>query len=156
MARMVTAPVFPGKRDRTASCSRAANDSPPITAHKTREIPTFFRRHGRDLIPVLRSVPQVARYPTRLRCHAGNPDFWTAAAKQVEERALAGTPSGDWRFDTLIVDEAQDFEGDWFETVRLFLRADADVLWLEDPNQNVRGVDPPGLHGQGSSATVRC
>ena len=79
----------------------------------------------------------------------GNPDFWVAAAKQVEEMALAETPSGDWGFDTLIVDEAQDFEGDWFEAVRLFLREDADVLWLEDPNQNVRGVDPPALHGQG-------
>jgi Nuclease-related domain/UvrD-like helicase C-terminal domain len=79
----------------------------------------------------------------------GNPDFWVAAAKQVEEQALADTPSGDWRFDTLIVDEAQDFEGDWFEAVRLFLREDAAVLWLEDPNQNVRGVDPAALQGQG-------
>jgi len=79
----------------------------------------------------------------------GNPDFWVAASRQVEEQALADSPSGDWRFDTLIVDEAQDFEGDWFEAVRLFLREDAAVLWLEDPNQNVRGVDPPALHGQG-------
>jgi len=79
----------------------------------------------------------------------GNPGFWVAAAKQVEEQALADTPSGDWRFDTLIVDEAQDFEGDWFEAVRLFLREDAAVLWLEDPNQNVRGVDPAALQGQG-------
>ena len=29
------------------------------------------RRHGRDLVPVLRSVPQVPRYPARLRRHAG-------------------------------------------------------------------------------------
>jgi hypothetical protein len=78
----------------------------------------------------------------------GNPDFWVAAGKQVEEQALAATPSGDWRFDTLIVDEAQDFEGDRFDALRLFLREDAAVLWLEDPNQNVRGVDPPALHGQ--------
>jgi hypothetical protein len=79
----------------------------------------------------------------------GNPEFWIDAAKQVEEQALAETPSGDWRFDTLIVDEAQDFEGDWFEAVRLFLREDAAVLWLEDPNQNVRGVEPPTLQDQG-------
>ncbi len=79
----------------------------------------------------------------------GDPTFWVRAAKQVEEQALAETPSGDWRFDTLIVDEAQDFEGDWFEAVRLFLREDAAVLWLEDPNQNVRGVLPPALHDQG-------
>ena len=64
----------------------------------------------------------------------GNPQFWLEAATQVEEQALADTPSGDWRFGTLIVDEAQDFEGDWFETVRFFLRKGADILWLEDPN----------------------
>jgi hypothetical protein len=79
----------------------------------------------------------------------GNPEFWVGAAKQMEEQSLAETPSGDWRFDTLIVDEAQDFEGDWFEAVRLFLKEDAAVLWLEDPNQNVRGVEPPTLLDQG-------
>jgi len=79
----------------------------------------------------------------------GNPEFWVGAAKQVEEQALADTPSGDWRFDALVVDEAQDFEGDWFEAVRLFLREDAAVFWLEDPNQNVRGVEPPTLQDQG-------
>ncbi len=79
----------------------------------------------------------------------GNPDFWVEAAKQVEEQALADTPSGDWRFDTLIVDEAQDFEGDWFEAVRLFLREGAAILWLEDPNQNVRDTDALALLDQG-------
>jgi hypothetical protein len=78
-----------------------------------------------------------------------DPDFWSKAARQVEEQALANTLPDDWRFDTLIIDEAQDFEGDWFEAVRLFLREDAAVLWLEDPNQNVRGVDPLVLQHQG-------
>ncbi len=79
----------------------------------------------------------------------GDPQFWARAASEVEELALAGTPSGDWRFDTLIVDEAQDFEGDWFEAVRLFLAPDADMLWLEDPHQNLRGTDPAGLRSLG-------
>jgi hypothetical protein len=79
----------------------------------------------------------------------GDPDFWLKAGKQVEEQALANTPAGDWRFDTLIVDEAQDFEGDWFEAVRLFLRKGADILWLEDPNQNVRDTDALALKDQG-------
>jgi hypothetical protein len=79
----------------------------------------------------------------------GDPDFWLKAGKQVEEQALANTPAGDWRFDTLIVDEAQDFEGDWFEAVRLFLRKGADILWLEDPNQNVRDTDALALRDQG-------
>ena len=78
-----------------------------------------------------------------------DPDFWAKAAKQVEEQALGRTPSDDWRFDTLIVDEAQDFEADWFEAVRLFLRTGADILWLEDPNQNVRDTDAVGLQDQG-------
>lgn len=76
-------------------------------------------------------------------------DFWSKAARQVEEQALANTPSEEWRFDTLVIDEAQDFEGDWFEAVRLFLREDAAVLWLEDPNQNVRGIDAVALQRQG-------
>lgn len=79
----------------------------------------------------------------------GNPDFWLAAARQLEAIALAETPTGDWRFDTLIVDEAQDFEEDWFQALRLFLPGDADILWLEDPNQNVRGADALGLQAQG-------
>ena len=78
-----------------------------------------------------------------------DPDFWSKAARQVEEQALANTLSDDWRFDTLIIDEAQDVEGDWFEAVRLFLREDAAVLWLEDPNQNVRGIDAVALQRQG-------
>ncbi len=62
---------------------------------------------------------------------------------------MANTPSEEWRFDTLIIDEAQDFEGEWFEAVRLFLRENAAMLWLEDPNQNVRGVDAVALQQQG-------
>jgi hypothetical protein len=71
-------------------------------------------------------------------------DFWSKAAQAVGDFALAESPTPDWLFDTLIVDEAQDFESGWFEIVRLFLRTHADILWLEDPNQNVRGItDPP-------------
>src|SRR5262249_24574670 len=43
-----------------------------------------------------------------------------------------------WKFDTLIVDEGQDFEAMWLEILRLFLEPRHDVLWLEDPDQNVR------------------
>jgi hypothetical protein len=73
-----------------------------------------------------------------------DPAFWSKAAQRVGDVALADSPTRDWLFDTLIVDEAQDFESGWFEIVRLFLRPHADILWLEDPNQNVRGIaDPP-------------
>jgi superfamily I DNA/RNA helicase len=42
------------------------------------------------------------------------------------------------KFDMLIVDEGQDFEPQWSEILRLFLRPDADLLWLEDPDQAIR------------------
>jgi hypothetical protein len=78
-----------------------------------------------------------------------SPDFWRDAAARVEAAALSEAPAGEWLFDTLVVDEAQDFEDDWFQAVRLFLRDDADILWLEDPNQNLRAAAPIGLDAQG-------
>ncbi|NEX19888.1 ATP-binding domain-containing protein [Thiorhodococcus mannitoliphagus] len=77
------------------------------------------------------------------------PDFWPQAAARLEEQVLTATLEDAWRFDTLIVDEAQDFEAGWLEALRLFLREDATMLWLEDPNQNVRGVAPRALLAQG-------
>jgi len=78
-----------------------------------------------------------------------DPDFWPKAAQQVADRAMAGTLDREWSFDTLIVDEAQDFEPGWFEILRLFLKDGADVLWLEDPNQNLRCADPTLFHDRG-------
>jgi hypothetical protein len=76
-----------------------------------------------------------------------NPSFWPDAAARVEEIVCNGTLSEDWRFDDLIIDEAQDFEAEWLDIARLFLPDEdrASILWLEDPNQNVRGVEPPFL-----------
>ncbi len=42
------------------------------------------------------------------------------------------------KFDTLIVDEGQDFERDWFEIMRLFLQEGANILWLEDDVRNLQ------------------
>jgi hypothetical protein len=71
-----------------------------------------------------------------------DPAFWTDAVKRMTDEALAGDLPPDWRFDDLIVDEAQDFEPGWLEVLRLFLGEDANVLTLEDPNQNLRGTEP--------------
>jgi hypothetical protein len=80
------------------------------------------------------------------RAMQNDPGFWPSAAQRVSDLALADSPSADWLFDTLIVDEAQDFEGGWLEILRLFLRPAGDMLWLEDPNQSVRRVaDAPVL-----------
>ncbi len=73
-----------------------------------------------------------------------DPRFW----QEVQERVTAEPIPDEWLFDTLIVDEGQDFEAEWFEILQLFLRDGADLLWLEDPAQNLRGkpgFDLPGF-----------
>lgn len=72
-----------------------------------------------------------------------NPGFWDEVAERVTGEPIPGA----WRFDTLVVDEGQDFEPEWVEILRLFLREPHDVLWLEDPDQHVRGPGPVRLEG---------
>ena len=62
-----------------------------------------------------------------------DPNFWL----KVQEKVMAERIPAEWMFDSLIVDEGQDFESDWFEILRLFLREDANILWLEDTEQNL-------------------
>jgi hypothetical protein len=87
-----------------------------------------------------------------------DPGFWPDAVKRMTDEALGGALAEEWRFDDLIVDEAQDFEPGWLEAVRLFLREDANVLTLEDPNQNLRGMEntpSPGFIGYRSLMNYR-
>ena len=53
----------------------------------------------------------------------------------------------DWLFDTLIVDEGQDFEQEWYDILMLFLTPGAEILWLEDADQNIYGTEPVTLPG---------
>ena len=64
----------------------------------------------------------------------GEPGFWT----EVQNRVIAETIPPEWRFGSLIVDEGQDFEAEWFDILGLFIADDADILWLEDPHQAIR------------------
>ena len=64
----------------------------------------------------------------------GEPNFW----EDVQERVIGETIGPEWKFDALIVDEGQDFEPQWSEILRLFLKPDADLLWLEDLDQSIR------------------
>ncbi len=77
-----------------------------------------------------------------------DPRFW----QEVQERVTAEPIPDEWLFDTLIVDEGQDFEAEWFEILQLFLRDGADILWLEDPAQNLR--EKPGSICRDSSVTA--
>ena len=63
-----------------------------------------------------------------------DPAFW----QKVQEQVMAEEIPEEWKFDALIVDEGQDFEAEWFEILRLFLRTSANILWLEDPDQNLQ------------------
>ncbi|NIW86169.1 MAG: ATP-binding domain-containing protein [Gammaproteobacteria bacterium] len=64
-----------------------------------------------------------------------DPDFW----RTVLDRVMGEAIPDDWRFDSLIVDEGQDFEPEWLEILRMFLREDAETVWLEDPDQDLYG-----------------
>lgn len=70
-------------------------------------------------------------------------NFW----KDVESKVIAETIPENWTFDTIIVDEGQDFENEWYQILRLFARGEPDILWLEDDSQNVYGKPSVTLPG---------
>jgi hypothetical protein len=72
-----------------------------------------------------------------------DPSFWSRVTELVSGERIPE----EWKFDTLIVDEGQDFEQEWVEILSLFLREDHDVLWLEDQDQNLREQPPVVLNG---------
>ncbi len=83
-----------------------------------------------------------------------DPEFW----ERVRERVVGEHIPLEWQFDVLVVDEGQDFEQEWVETLRLFLTDAHDELWLEDPDQNVRGrpaVVLPGFVGYRARVNYR-
>jgi hypothetical protein len=61
-----------------------------------------------------------------------------AAALPVEAR---------WRFDTVVVDEGQDFPVAWRDQVLRLARPQARVVWLEDPMQALYQREPAPLPG---------
>ena len=72
-----------------------------------------------------------------------DPTFWSRLIELVSGESIPE----EWKFDTLIVDEGQDFEQEWVEILKLFLRDDQEILWLEDQDQNLRGQPPVVLEG---------
>jgi len=59
--------------------------------------------------------------------------FWPDVLEQVMAMDIDDT----WLFDTLVVDEGQDFQEDWYEIAKLFLKDNASILWLEDNEQKL-------------------
>ena len=70
-------------------------------------------------------------------------EFWS----RIQDQVMAARIPESWMFDTIIVDEGQDFEPDWFDILNLFARDDAAIVWLEDPHQAMRTNDPVVLEG---------
>ncbi len=63
------------------------------------------------------------------------PGFWTEVTEQMLGLELGSAE----RFDTLIIDEAQEFEELWWLLLKeCFLQTDAEVLWLEDQTRGNR------------------
>ncbi|WP_420995216.1 ATP-binding domain-containing protein [Cupriavidus sp. 30B13] len=83
-----------------------------------------------------------------LRHHGGVPDFTQpeAFARLVEDVARLAVP-GEFVFDTVIVDEGQDFAPHWRDLVLRHAGPAARALWLEDPMQNLYGHPPAELPG---------
>jgi hypothetical protein len=76
------------------------------------------------------------------------PDFAQPGAFARLEAALdACMPSDGERFDTLIVDEGQDFREGWAANLLRWLRPDGRAWWLEDPMQNLYGRPSVALPG---------
>ena len=74
---------------------------------------------------------------------SSDPGFW----QRAQEHVLVQDIVEESKYDTLIVDEGQDFEQEWFEIIQLFLRAGSNILWLEDGDQNLYDKPPVSLAG---------
>ncbi|RKO03121.1 nuclease [Burkholderia mallei] len=66
------------------------------------------------------------------------PDFGARDAFAQLEARFAQTPIAErWRFDTLIVDEGQDFQPSWAHALERLVAPGGAWWWLEDPLQNL-------------------
>ena len=96
----------------------------------------------------------------RLRAAGETPDFSRPDAFDRLIVDAARLPVDDaYRFDTVIVDEGQDFSEEWRDLAFRHATPAARLLWLEDPMQNLYARPPvplPGWVGLRSFANFRC
>lgn len=90
-----------------------------------------------------RSLVEAAGEPFEAAERGQDPAFW----EEVVERTNAVLAEQSPRYGTLVVDEGQDFEPEWYETLRLCITEDAAILWLEDPLQDIYDRGPVPLDG---------
>jgi hypothetical protein len=83
-----------------------------------------------------------------LRAHAQTHDFTQPGAfEALETGAEQLVVPESLLFDTVIIDEGQDWSERWRDRVFRHARSDARLLWLEDPLQNLYGRPPVALPG---------
>lgn len=83
-----------------------------------------------------------------MRAQGSTPDYASATVwDDIVDRMRDNALPADWQYDVLIVDEGQDFSGDWRDILLRMLRPDGRAIWLEDPNQNLYGRDAVPLPG---------
>ncbi len=83
-----------------------------------------------------------------IRSQGLTPDYSLPDAfSRVVDIASRVQPPEALRFDTVIVDEGQDFSESWRDAVFRLARPGARLLWLEDPWQNLYGRPPVALPG---------
>jgi hypothetical protein len=83
-----------------------------------------------------------------LRDAGRSPDFGAPDAFARMEADAASVPVGErWLFDTVVVDEGQDFSVAWRDQVLRHAREDSRVIWLEDRFQALYGREPAPLPG---------
>lgn len=74
------------------------------------------------------------------------PDYRDPAVfPQMEELLAQAELPAHWRYDTLIVDEGQDFSLVWRDALLRMLKPEGRAIWLEDPLQNLYGRAPLAL-----------
>jgi hypothetical protein len=84
----------------------------------------------------------------RLRAAGEIPDFNQPDAFDALLARAAELPvEADWQFDTVIIDEGQDFTEAWRDLALRHLKPGGRGLWLEDPLQNLYGRAPVALPG---------
>ena len=66
---------------------------------------------------------------------------------RIEAALDAHMPAEAERFDEVIIDEGQDFQGGWVENILRYLRPGGRAWWLEDPMQNLYARAPLVLPG---------
>ena len=103
--------------------------------------------HVRRLLP---SGGQVASFhqlcDSFARATGIEPDYRDQAMwHTLEEHLASAALTDEWRFDTLIVDEGQDFSERWRDALLRMLMPEGRALWMEDPMQNLYSREPVAL-----------